>query len=177
MPKEFKDKVTCSLCLLRTADQLLLAPKKRHLVAGRWNGYGGEEKPGESARQTAIRELAEETGGVNVAPDDLSRRAILYFHNHDANGQKKFIVKVHVYVARKWEGLPEETAEMGQPVWFPIGDLPWHKMPMGDIFWLPRVLRGEKVIGHVHYGPGQKILLFEPDIRLAPELLEDEPED
>lgn len=52
-----------SICLLdRSGRRVLLGRRRGPPSAGSWAFPGGRSKPGETALQTAIRELAEETG-------------------------------------------------------------------------------------------------------------------
>ena len=177
---EFNGTIICSLCLLRQSGEVLLARKTKRgtLVAGQWNGYGGKQELSESIRTTATREVFEETGGgIVVFPGALDRRAVIYFHNHDGDGQEPFVVKVHIFEARRWEGRAWATDEMTTPTWFAENKLPWGEMPAGDHYWLIPVLAGQCVIGHIQYGPKQKNLLGEPDIQIVDNLDELEPED
>lgn len=173
----FKGTVICSLCFLRQTGQVLLARKMRKLVIGLWNGYGGRQEPSETIRTTTCRETYEETDkGIIVFPGALDRRAVVYFHNQKEDGSE-FTVKVHVFEAWRWEGHARTTDEMATPTWWPDERLPFNEMPIADRYWLPIVLAGQKLVGHVHYGPGQKALQGQLDIRIVNDLDELEPED
>jgi ADP-ribose pyrophosphatase YjhB (NUDIX family) len=178
MVEEFNGTVVCSLCLLRRPGQVLLARKMQKLVSGKWNGYGGRQELGESIRMTACRETLEESGeGIVIFPANLRRRAVVYFHNQPAVGQELFTVKVHVYEVFRWLGQEMSSAEMSTPTWFPIGNLPWALMPVGDPYWLPQVLDGKNLVGHIYYGPKQEFLTSTPEIRIVDDLDSIEPED
>jgi len=162
----FTGTIVCSLVFLRRLGEVLLARKVKELIIGYLTGHGGKQELGETIRQTAVRELFDETGkGVIVKPEKLHRRAVIYFHNRNKDGTR-FIIKVHVYVAWWWEGEPKATDEMAEPSWFPDGNLPFEQMPPGDRYWLPQIMADKdvEIIGHIHYSRNQKRLI-KKDIR------------
>lgn len=142
--------VETTIVFLRKDDKILLPMKKRGFGAGRHNGVGGKIEEGESPEESARRETHEEIG-VNV--DSLTQVADLHFHE-EHNGVPA-IVHSHVYICNEWEGEPVETEEMA-PFWFNLSDIPYSQMWPDDIFWLPRVIEGEKITaefwfdGHNH---------------------------
>lgn len=132
-----------TICLLRKGDQVLLAMKKRGFGVGKWNGVGGKVKEGETAKQGAIRETQEEIG---VTPEVLQKVAILDFLFPDVPAEKEWGQQVTVFMIDKWEGEPKESEEMA-PKWFKIKDIPYDQMWSDDIYWMPKVLAGQKVKG------------------------------
>ena len=135
---------TLTLCFLLAPEQICLAMKKRGFGSGYWNGYGGKCKPGEGLLETAAREVHEEARVV-VNPRELERVGLFDFIYEDEG-----LMRVHAFVARTWEGEPQETAEM-RPAWFSFTDIPYEKMWEDDQHWLPRVLAGEKLRGWVWF--------------------------
>jgi len=57
---------------------------------------------------------------------------------------------VHVFVARGHTGELLESDE-ASPVWVSIEEVPYHEMWEDDKYWLPAVLRGEKVYGRFFF--------------------------
>jgi len=57
-----------TLCFLLHGDQVLMLHRRFPPNQGLWNGVGGHIKPGETPREAAIREIAEETGYQVDAP-------------------------------------------------------------------------------------------------------------
>ena len=131
--------------------EICLAMKKRGFGTGRWNGVGGKPDEGETIEETTIREAKEEIG---IEAKKLNKVAELDFtfpHSSDWNQT------VHTYFTEEWEGNPAESEEM-LPRWFKVSDIPFSEMWPDDIFWLPKVLEGEKIRGAFTFGEGDIIL-------------------
>ncbi len=137
--------------------QVLLARKTRHIGEGRWNGYGGGIEGAETLTQCVIRECEQETG-VEISAADLEKVAEVTFHNNKSDGSK-FSCLVHVYLARRWSGKPQESEEMASPTWFPLDQLPISDLMPADPIWLPLIFSGKKIVAEAHYGPFQRELL------------------
>lgn len=148
-----------TVCFLVKDNKVLLAMKADKIGKGCWNGYGGGIDNGESPRQSAIRELEEESGVVTSA-EFMEKVAIVDAHNTKSDGET-FVCKVHYYLVKVWLGEPQETKEMLTPTWFDINNLPYDQMMLADKVWLPWVLMGKKIRAEAHYGPFQKTLLRE----------------
>ena len=131
---------------------------------GSWNGYGGGTEEGESEEEAAVRELREETGGVETTTKHLEKVAVVDFHNTKESGEI-FICQVHIYLVRIWYGTTKPTDEMTNPTWFDINKLPFDEMLPADREWLPLILSGKKITAQAWYGPHQKELLRPVEIR------------
>ncbi|NCP77443.1 8-oxo-dGTP diphosphatase [Candidatus Gracilibacteria bacterium] len=127
--------------------QILLAMKKRGFGEGKWNGAGGKVEDGETIIQAASRELAEETG-ISIAPEKLEARGVLHFH---FSSKPEWNQDVNVFVSHGYTGSFEETEEM-KPEWFDTDKIPFDTMWEDDIYWLPRVIEGEKVEFEFYFG-------------------------
>ena len=117
---------------------IVLAMKKRGFGMNKWNGVGGKVESGETIEQSAIRETQEE---IAVIIKDIVKVAELTFYfseNPDWNQV------VHVYFAENWEGEPIESEEM-KPQWYTVDSIPYENMWPDDIFWLPEVIKGQKL--------------------------------
>ncbi|UUZ82355.1 8-oxo-dGTP diphosphatase [Paenibacillus sp. P26] len=53
-----------TICFIRRNDEILLLNRERAPWMGAWNGVGGKIEPGESPKESVLREIAEETGLV-----------------------------------------------------------------------------------------------------------------
>src|SRR3989344_3513401 len=125
-----------TLCFLVRGEQVLLARKKSGFAEGKINGVGGKVNDEENVIDAAKRETFEEVG---VVVKSLKKVAVLDFHfthNYDWNQQ------VIVFIAEKWTGEPEESEEM-DPSWYLFEKIPYEKMWVDDIYWLPKVLKGK----------------------------------
>ena len=120
--------------------EVLLGLKKAGFAQGKINGFGGKVLQGEPIAEAAVREMEEETG-IRVLEQDLEKMAHLTF---------TFPVKpewdqvVHVFLARRWNGKPMESAEM-RPAWYKVNEIPFQNMWQDDPHWLPRVLAGQQI--------------------------------
>jgi 8-oxo-dGTP diphosphatase len=142
--------IEVTLCLVVRGDpptEVLLGLKKAGFGAGKYNGFGGKVKAGETIETAAIREVKEEVGLV-VSPEDLRPVGRLTFL-FPANPAWNRVTTV--FLARAWEGEPAESAEM-RPWWCAVEDIPFGQMWQGDIHWIPRILAGERIRGCVTFG-------------------------
>lgn len=149
-----------SLCFLLNEHSILLAKKKRGFGVGNWNGAGGKLLPGESFETATVREAKEEIG-VDISEGDLQLVAVLEFYFAAKPSEDAMHHHCPVYFASRWSGEPLETEEM-QPQWFERDKLPFEKMWEDDIFWLPRVLQGEKL--HASFWFDEKFHLINKQI-------------
>ena len=143
-------KVT-TLCLLRDADRILLAMKKRGFGAGKWNGYGGKVGPNESVVAAAAREAGEEG---NILVRNLRKCGILDFSFENSD----LTIECFVFWTDTWDGEPVETEEMA-PHWFPIDEVPFSEMWAGDRLWMPLFFAGKTFEATFHFSEDQKRVL------------------
>lgn len=135
--------------MLNSAErQILLIHKKTGLGKGKINGPGGKLEAGETALESAVREMQEE---LHVTPLDLEEMGILNFQFVDG-------LALHCTVFRGFEfqGEPTETRE-AKPEWFSYDDIPYHRMWADDIYWLPHMIEGKKFDAWFHFDE-EKIL-------------------
>lgn len=133
-----------TLGFLLKKNAICLAMKKRGFGEGNWNGFGGKVEDGESIELGTVREIQEESGVV-VSETDLEKVVVNEFFFVDGKH-----LEVHTFFIRTWKGEPMETEEM-RPQWFPYTEIPYDAMWADDAYWLPRVLRGEKLSGKVWF--------------------------
>lgn len=133
-----------TLCLVTNGGKILLGMKKEGFGAGRWNGFGGKVKEGESIESSILRELTEESGLI-AEPSALDKVAVLTFC---FAGNPEW--QVHVFRVSRWTGEPSETKEM-RPQWYDIGTIPYSEMWEADRHWLPLVLSGKRIEADVFY--------------------------
>ncbi len=135
---------TGTLCLATDGGKILLGMKKEGFGAGRWNGFGGKVKDGETIESAALRELAEEAD-IQSDANHLDQVAVLTFY---FSGRPEW--RVHIFQVTNWSGEPHETKEM-QPEWHDINAIPYGKMWEADRRWLPLVLAGKRIAADVFY--------------------------
>lgn len=139
--------------------ELLLARKKKGFGQRKWNGVGGRFDPEKDKNiiETAKRELKEEVG---VTTKEIEEMAVLNFFYPYLSDPEEREWRVHVFFAKKWEGVPKESEEM-KPKWFKTNEIPFNQMWPDDKFWLPRILRGEKLKAEFFFKPGELIDSYE----------------
>jgi 8-oxo-dGTP diphosphatase len=120
--------------------EVLLGEKRRGLGAGRLVGPGGKREPGESAVDTAVREVAEEVG-LRLDPLDLEARGTLDYRFPFRPAWSQIS---DVFVCRRWRGTPSGSDEL-EPRWIPVADVPYGAMWDDAQYWLPGVLAGGTV--------------------------------
>lgn len=131
--------------------ELCLAMKKRGFGVGRWNGVGGKVEEGESLEDAMLREAREEIEVKIRKYEKIAELDFTFPHNEAWNQ------RVHVYMARAWEGEPRETDEMN-PQWFAVEAIPYDAMWPDDRFWLPQALSGHFVRASFTFGEGDRII-------------------
>jgi 8-oxo-dGTP diphosphatase len=127
-----------NLCFIVKDGRVLLIRKKRGLGAGKVNGPGGKIEPGETALESAIREVQEE---ICVTPMEIEERGMLHFQFADG-----YSLECAVFMAGDLEGDPTETVEAA-PFWVSIDAVPYDEMWADDRHWLPHVLAGGRFRG------------------------------
>ncbi|NUU13657.1 8-oxo-dGTP diphosphatase [Curtobacterium pusillum] len=120
--------------------QVLLGEKRRGLGTGRLVGPGGKREPGESAVETAVREVFEEVG-LRIDAADLEARGTL---DYRFPYRPSWSQVSDVFVCRRWQGTPSGSDEL-VPRWIPVDAVPYDAMWDDAGYWLPGVLRGGSV--------------------------------
>ncbi len=128
-----------TLVIVRQGSRVLLGMKKKGLGAGRYNGFGGKVKPGESIETAARREISEEAG---IEVDGIERVGVCEFYSP----VRPFVLEMHVFSGSDFAGEPTESDEM-RPQWFEVATLPREQMWQSDLYWWPYFLEGKKFSG------------------------------
>jgi 8-oxo-dGTP pyrophosphatase MutT (NUDIX family) len=146
-------KKVLTLVIVHDQEKILLGLKKRGFGSGRWNGFGGKVEQGETIIQAAARELEEEAG---IQPINLQPRGII---NFTFENEYEDLLEINIFTTTEFVGEPAETEEM-KPQWFAHGEIPYSDMWADDPHWLPLILAGKNVKGHVHFdAPGTQVIL------------------
>jgi 8-oxo-dGTP diphosphatase len=134
-PANWQPNMVANLVFLTRGDEVLLIHKKTGLGAGKINGPGGKLEPGETALESAAREVKEE---LRLTTGALREMGELHFDFVDG-------LKLHctVFMGSEFTGTPTETRE-AKPEWFPIAGIPFDRMWPDDRYWLPQMLAGQK---------------------------------
>lgn len=127
--------------------EVLLGRKKTGLGSGNVVGLGGKIEADETAVEAIVREIEEEANLV-VRPGDLTEMGLVKFA---FPFRENWSQDSTVFVASRWSGEPQESDEVS-PAWYAIDDLPLDQMWDDAKYWLPQVLRGERVLGDFVFG-------------------------
>ncbi len=137
-----------TIVLLRRGGEVVLGMKKQGFGVGKWNGFGGKTKEGESVWKCAYRETEEES---TVRLNTMRRVAYLNFYFRDIPITEGWNQQAQVILCDNWSGVPQETDEM-RPETFRIDDLPLDDMWPFDRLWMPRLLADERLVGEFLFG-------------------------
>ncbi len=146
---------TLTLSLFVKDGKVLLAMKKDGFGKGKWNGYGGKLKEGETILAGALREIEEESG-MHIKESDLDERGSIDFYFTD---KAEWNQRVHIFRVMHAHEEPKDTEEMINPQWFLFSEIPYTEMWAGDDIWIPYLLRGEKFTGEFHFSEEGKTLV------------------
>ncbi|MBS4190341.1 8-oxo-dGTP diphosphatase [Bacillus sp. FJAT-49705] len=144
-------------CVLIKSDQVLLLQKPRR---GWWVAPGGKMEPGESVRDSCIREFREETG--------------IYLRNPKIKGIFTFIMKEGDRVVSEWmmftflateaDGLNLDESEEGKIRWHPFEGIKNLPMAVGDYHILEYMIHGKAIIyGTFTYTPNFELISYRLD--------------
>lgn len=155
-----KESVIATVVYLITEDTVCLARKKQDIHIGKeklkkskhiWTGYGGKREPEDvSVRDTAVRELKQESG-VDASPHNLIPAAKIRFF-WPGNISKTPNMDVYFFFLGTWTGKPKETKEMGEPKFFKLDAIPYEDMIVNDSYFFPKIIANEKVVADVFLG-------------------------
>lgn len=137
--------------------EICLALKKRGFGMGKWNGVGGKLNENETIEDGAKRESLEEIG-VQILYFEKVAVNEFYFSNNPEWNQR-----VHIFVCDKWRGETIESEEMS-PKWFDVKNIPYDKMWLDDIYWMPTILNNKKLKGKFIFENQEKMTKKEIEI-------------
>jgi mutator protein MutT len=119
--------------------------KKRSFGVGKYNGVGGKIESDETPEQAMIRETEEE---INVTPIKYEKVGIIDFDEYYKDSKQR--LAFHLYVVYAWNGIIHESDEMA-PRWFNLDEIPYDEMFPADRYWLPLVLKGQKIKAYFNF--------------------------
>lgn len=151
-----------TLAFILEENRILLSMKKSGFGGGRYNGYGGKVKPGESLEEALVREMQEESG---VRVDKSEKVGIHEFRNTALPDET---LEVHVFKVLEYTGEPVETLEMMRPEWFTLDAIPFENMWPDDIHWFPYFLDDKKF--RTRFLFGENDIVLEKDIQIVEQL-------
>ena len=144
-------------CLLLKDNKVLLLQKPRR---GWWVAPGGKMEPGESVRDSCIREYREET--------------CIYLRNPNIKGIFTFIIKDGDKIISEWmmftffstnaDGVNVDESAEGKIVWHDLDDVKNLPMAEGDYHILDYMIHGNGIIyGTFTYTPDFELISYRLD--------------
>jgi 8-oxo-dGTP diphosphatase len=125
--------------------EVLLGEKLTGLGKGNIVGPGGKTEPGETPAQAAVREVWEEVGITLEEQHLTSVATITYpFVERDWLSQRS-----HVFVCHEFAGDVAESEEL-RATWWPVEEIPYHRMWADATLWLPQALTGRFITATIH---------------------------
>jgi len=133
--------------------RILLGRKKIKFGKGKYNGFGGGLKDGESLEECAIRETFEESNITIINPERMGEIKFQF----ESNEQDHLI---NFFRATEFFGKALETREM-KPVWINVSNIPYNQMWADDKYWLPLIISRQKFKGNFLFDVFDKIVNYE----------------
>lgn len=149
-------KKVLTLCIVHRPPRVLLGMKKRGFGVGKWNGFGGKIREGETIEEAARRELQEEAG---IIAADLEPAGVCEF----VLVNEPHPLEVHIFRVSDFDGEPAESEEMA-PQWFAEHEIPFDRMWPDDRHWMPLFLQGKQFRGRFVFDAAE--LLIDHELHL-----------
>lgn len=102
-------------------DEFLLVQRSKEPRRGEWTIPGGRQDIGETVRETAIREIMEET---HVQIEIVGLVDVVDAINHDSQGRIRFHATLVDFAARWTDGEAKAGSDAMGVGWFRLEDLP-----------------------------------------------------
>ena len=123
-----KREKSCGVLVLRQQEEELYVVLLRHRFGGHWSFPKGHVEAGESERQTALREVREETGVQRLRPvtEEIYSLEVLTVDGHEKHG--RYVPShLHLNVTYLLEAEEEQPlriceAENSGVAWFSLAD-------------------------------------------------------
>jgi ADP-ribose pyrophosphatase YjhB (NUDIX family) len=120
-PREYPDRPFCGVGIVCFKDdQVLIVKRAKPPIKWEWSIPGGGQELGETTRETALRELKEETGidarliGLVDVVDSVS---------HDEVGQIRFHYTLVDFAAEWIAGDPVGADDVSHAAWTPLAEI------------------------------------------------------
>jgi 8-oxo-dGTP diphosphatase/2-hydroxy-dATP diphosphatase len=139
-----------TLCVPHRGDEIWLGLKKVGFGAGRWNGFGGKVKVGETILEATVREMEEESG---FKPTHLEPVGVLLFQN----GDSPELIEMHIFRTTDFPESLSESDEM-HPQKFNTANIPLNEMWEDDRYWMPYFLDYKQFEGEFTFDKDDHII-------------------
>ncbi len=137
--------------------KVLLATKTRKIGINCLNGYGGKQEDGQTMTESCAEELFKESN-LRALPQDFNQIGVVNFFIHKKDG-RIVLNKCDIFTVTNFSGEPTESEEMTTPTWFEINKIPLNRMMIDAVFWVKRMLNGERIEVEIHLDENRKQIL------------------
>lgn len=132
-----------TLSIVHQPPRILLGLKnKKKKFGGKFNGWGGGVKPGETIEEAVRRENFGE-GGITIK-NPIKLGIILFKFMTDEHDHE-----VHIYRTEGYEGTLKASNDFVGYSWFHENHLPIKNMMPADRYWLPFFVKDKMFKGNV----------------------------
>ncbi|MFD1020386.1 8-oxo-dGTP diphosphatase [Thalassobacillus hwangdonensis] len=144
-------------CILKSGDQMLMLKKPRR---GWYVAPGGKMEPGESIKESVVREFQEETG-LTVQTPELKGSFTFIIREGDRTVDEWMMF---TFYSESYTGTMLEESEEGELEWVPVDEVLNKPMAEGDRHFLHHILStNEQVYGTFVYTPDFQLLEMDLD--------------
>ncbi|WP_181033504.1 8-oxo-dGTP diphosphatase [Arthrobacter sp. SX1312] len=124
----------------RGGRQVLLGLKRTGFGTGRVVALGGKIDGRETAREAAVREVAEESG-IDLVPADVHAAGEITWH---FPAEPAWNMAASLFTAEAGDAAAEACEEI-EPRWYGVDAIPWQDMWQDAPHWIPALLAGRPV--------------------------------
>ncbi|MHA7283713.1 8-oxo-dGTP diphosphatase [Arthrobacter sp. TMS2-4] len=128
--------------------QVLLGLKRTGFGTGRIVALGGKIDGSETAREAAVREVAEESG-IDLAPAEVHAAGTITWR---FPAQPAWNMAASLFTAEAGNARAVACEEI-EPRWYGIDAIPWQGMWQDAPHWIPQLLAGRPVHARITMAP------------------------
>lgn len=139
------------VCFLQKG-KMLLGEKQAKYCAGKIVQPGGKIEPGETKRESAIRESQAECGLTPILDEEPLGAIICRYPSSDKN------MIVHIFRTEEFTGDVRDSNELQNSRWYPMNPKTWALMMPGDKWWIHKVIRNEAFQAELRYDDDQQLV-------------------
>ncbi len=135
--------------------RILLGYKRsKKKFGGKWNGWGGGVKNGETVSQANAREVNEEGNNIKLV-NPIEKGVVLFKFIDDP---EEYDHEVHILTAQNYLGQLKPTKDFLGYAWFHKDTLPDQMMPADKKYLMPPIFKEGNFDGEIHFDKNWKVV-------------------